>query len=406
MISYIEARRILIEAAEARAGAVPLLHEKVELAESLGRVLAETLLADRDAPPFNRSTRDGFAVRSADVAAVPARLTLAGEVRAGGQFSATVGPGQCVQIMTGAPVPAGADAVVMIEHTEPAVDSVVIRRRVARGENVVPRGSEAGRGSEILRAGHRLGYAEVAIAAQFGHDHLPVFLRPRVALLSTGDEVVPVSATPGPFQIRNSNASSLSAQVALAGGIPVPLGPVADDSARLRLYIEEGLAADALVLTGGVSAGKYDLVEDVLRELGASMLFDAVAIRPGRPAVLAMCREKPVLGLPGNPVSTMVTFELFGVPLLDILSGAPPRPLPLLKARLSHAVRLKAPLTHFLPAELTWQEGEAQVAELAWQGSGDIAALARANCFLVIPENTLEHVAGDWVSILPRRDRI
>ncbi len=406
MISYTEARHILIEAAEARAGAVPLLHERVPLEEAAGRVLAESLAADREAPPFDRATRDGYAVRSADVAAVPATLQLAGEVRAGENFAGRVGPGHCVQIMTGAPLPSGADAVVMIEHTEAAGNAVVIRRSVVGGENVVARGSEARRGAEVLAGGTRLGYAELGIAAQFGHAKIPVFLRPRVAVLSTGDEIVPVSAAPGPFQIRNSNAFSLAAQVTLAGGVPFPLGPVADDAGKLRLFIEEGLEADALVITGGVSAGKYDLVEGVLHDLGAVTLFDGVAIRPGRPAVFAMCHQKPVLGLPGNPVSTMVTFELFGVPLVDVLSGAPPRSLPILRARLRRAVCQKAALTHFLPAELTWKEGEAQVAELTWQGSGDIAALARANCFLVIPASKLESEAGEWVNVLVRRDRL
>ena len=406
MVSYPEARRILIEAAEARASAVPLLHEKIALEEAAGRVLAETLLADRDAPPFDRATRDGFAVRSADVAAVPATLLLAGEVRAGGQFAGDVARGQCVQIMTGAPVPSGADAVVMIEHTAPAGDSVVIRRSVAAGENVVPRSKEARCGDEILAAGIRFGYAEMSIAAQFGHAHVSVFLRPRVAIISTGDEIVPVSAAPGPFQIRNSNSVSLAAQVALAGGHAVPFPPVEDDAGKLRQCIEAALAAEAVVISGGVSAGKYDLVEGVLSELKAVTLFDGVAIRPGRPVMFAMCHEKPVLGLPGNPVSTMVTFELFGVPLVDVLSGAPPRPLPLVNARLRHAVRQKAALTHFLPAELSRREGEAEVAELTWQGSGDVAALARANCFLVIPENKLEYAAGDWVAVLPRRDRL
>ena len=170
--------------------------------------------------------------------------------------------------------------------------------------------------------------------------------------------------------------------------------------------IEEGLAADALVLSGGVSMGKYDLVEEVLRALGAEIHFDAVAIRPGRPAVFGVCRNKPVLGLPGNPVSTMVTFELFGVPLIDVLSGASARPLPLVKARSRNAVSLKAALTHFLPAKLSWDEGEAVVEELQWQGSGDVAALAQADCFLVVPETKLQFAAGEWVDVLPRRDRV
>jgi molybdopterin molybdotransferase len=410
MISYIEARRIVGEVALRTLGGRAPERERVALGAALGRVLAAPLEADRDAPPFDRSTRDGFAVRAADVASVPVTLALIGEIRAGAEFTGAMRPGECVQIMTGAAVPPGADAVVMIEHTEPATgggaSAVVVQRSVAAGTNVVPRGSEAKAGAQVLAAAMRLGYAEISIAAQFGHAAVAVFARPHLAILSTGDEIVPVEATPGAFQIRNSNSYSLAAQVSLAGGEAVALGIAADERAELRRKIEEGLAADALLLTGGVSMGKYDLVEAVLGELGAEFYFDAVAIRPGRPAVFGVCRGKPVLGLPGNPVSTMVTFELLGVPLVDVLCGAPPRSLPLTKARARHAVRKKAALAHFLPAELSWKNGEAQVAELAWQGSGDVAALARANCFLVVPESKLEFPAGEWVDVLLRRDRM
>jgi len=406
MISYLEARRIVAETAGACVRAAPLACETISLEEALGSVLAEPLRADRDAPPFDRATRDGFAVRSEDVARVPHTLALAGEVRAGGDFAGTVGRGQCVQIMTGAAVPRGADAVVMIEHTEVARGSVKVQRSVAAGANVVTRGSEAKHGEVVLSPGVRLGYAETSMAAQFGYAELSVYVRPRLSILSTGDEVVPLGETPGPFQIRNSNSHSLAAQVRHVGGIPVPLGTVVDDHAKLRAKIRDGLEANALILSGGVSMGKYDLVEGVLRELGAEFRFDAVAIRPGRPAVFGTCEGKPVLGLPGNPVSTMVTFELFGVPLVDILSGAPPRPLPLLKARLRGTVQQKAALTHFLPAELSWDQEGAHVAELPWQGSGDVAALGRANCYLVVPETKLEFAAGDWADVLPRRDRL
>jgi len=295
---------------------------------------------------------------------------------------------------------------VMIEHTEPSPAAVVVQRSVQRGANVVQRGSEAKAGAQVLPAGQRLGIADVSIAAQFGHDWLPMFARPRVGILSTGDEIVPVEQLPGPFQIRNSNFISLAAQVALANGMPEPMGNAADERGALRQRIEEGLKCDALVLSGGVSMGKYDLVEAVLRDLGAEFRFDSVAIRPGKPAVFGLCRGKPVLGLPGNPVSTMVTFELFGIPLVDVLSGAPPRPLALVKARARHHIRLKAPLTHFLPAKLSWEEGEARVAQLSWQGSGDVAALAGADCFLVVSETKLEFAAGDWVDVLPWRDRV
>jgi molybdopterin molybdotransferase len=255
----------------------------------------------------------------------------------------------------------------------------------------------------VLTQGTRLGYAELAMAAQVGRANISVFTRPRVAVLSTGDEVVDLKKRPGPFQIRNSNSVSLAAQATLAGAEPVSLGNAPDRKGELRAMIERGLDEDILVLSGGVSMGKYDLVEDVLRALGAEIFFDAVAIRPGRPAVFGVCRKRFVFGLPGNPVSTMVTFELLVVPAIDILSGMPPRPLATFKAKLAGPVVQKAVLTHFLPARVTWPEGEATVEELPWQGSGDIVALGKANCFLVVPETKLTAAAGEWVDVLPRR---
>jgi molybdopterin molybdotransferase len=342
-------------------------------------------------------------VRSADLANLPAKLKLVGEIKAGDAWKGKIGAGECVQIMTGAAVPAGTDAVVMVEHSRPEKGEVVFERAAESGQNIVPRGSEARARQKLLSAGLRLGYAELALAAQVGASRVEVFRRPRVALLSTGDEVVAVGAQPGPFEIRNSNCVSLAAQAELAGAEPVVLGNAPDRVEDLRRFIEQGLQADALVLSGGVSMGKYDLVETVLRELGAEFHFDAVAIRPGRPAVFGLCNGKPVFGLPGNPVSTMVTFELFVVPALDLLSGAEPRPLALLHARLARPVKQKAALTHFLPARISWSGGAALVEELPWQGSGDIVALASANCFLVMRESRLEMEAGEWCEVLPRR---
>jgi molybdopterin molybdotransferase len=222
-----------------------------------------------------------------------------------------------------------------------------------------------------------------------------------VAILSTGDEIVDVNKTPGPFEIRNSNSVSLAAQVALAGGEPVALGNAPDEVAELRARIQRGLDSDILVLSGGVSVGTYDLVEPVLRELGAEFFFDSVAIRPGKPAVFGSCRGKPVFGLPGNPVSTMVTFELLVVPAIEILSGAKPRPLPLFKAKLAHPVNEKPPLAHFLPARLTWPGPEVEM--ISWEGSGDVRALVRGNCFLVVHGEKQKLDAGEWVDVLPRR---
>jgi molybdopterin molybdotransferase len=402
MLPYTEARAKVIAAVRA-AASVPA-REALPLAEAQGRIVAERIAADRDYPPFDRSTRDGFAARAADLARLPATLAVIGEIKAGDAFAGRVAPGQCAQIMTGAAVPPGADSVVMVEHTQPAGAQVRFERPVERGQNIVPRGSESKAGQGLLEPGARLGYAELALAAQVGRSRVEVFRRPRVAILSTGDEVVAVEEQPGPFQIRNSNSVSLAAQAALAGAEPAPLGNAPDRAAELRALIERGLEADILVLSGGVSVGKYDLVETVLRDLGAEFYFDAVAIRPGRPAVFGACRGKWVFGLPGNPVSTMVTFELFVVPAIDLLGGAAePRPLALFKAQLAKPVRQKAALTHFLPARVTWEAGAPTVEELPWQGSGDIVAAAQANGYLVVEAPKLELAAGEWVDVLPRR---
>jgi molybdopterin molybdotransferase len=409
MHSIEDARRQVIQAAAARrratAGALAL--QSVELDQALGRVLAEEVTSDRDYPPFNRATRDGFAVRAEDVNSVPVELRIVGECAAGVAFSGCVGAGECVQIMTGAPLPGGADAVVMIEHTSAHgfsdVGLVTIQESITPGQNVVPRGSEGRAGAIFLRPGMRLGYAELGLAAQVGRTTIQVHRQPRVAILSTGDEVVAVGAAPGPWEIRNSNGVSLAAQVRLVGGLPVPLGNAPDRKPELRLMIERGLAEDILVISGGVSMGKYDLVEGVLRELDAEFFFDAIAIRPGKPAVLARCLEKLVFGLPGNPVSTMVTFELFVTPAIDLLGGAEPRSIGTLGARLEHDVGEKAPLTHFLPAKIIWREEEPWVRTLPWQQSGDVVTLASANCFLVVPESRRKMAQGEWAQVLPRR---
>src|SRR5262249_19088094 len=347
MLSFIEARQKVIEVVGARRKLPP--RERIEIGQALSRVLAEQVVADRDYPPFDRATRDGFAVRAGDLTPAPATLEIIGEIKAGDTFAGTVGAGQCVEIMTGAGVPPGADAVVMIEHTKPSKSRVLVERAVEPWQNIVRRGSEARAGQVLLQPGTRLGYAELALAAQVGAQPLPAYVRPRVAILSTGDEVVGLDEKPGPFQIRNGNSVSLVAQVALAGAVPVALGNAPDRMEELRARVERGLDADVLLLSGGVSMGKYDLVAAVLRALGAEFFFAGVAIRPGRPAVFCACREKFVFGLPGNPVSTMVTFELFGLPAIDLLSGAAPRPLPLLRARVARPLSQKAALTHFLP---------------------------------------------------------
>jgi molybdopterin molybdotransferase len=403
MLTYEQARRTVIEQVEKARG--PRATASISVWDALGFVLAEDVKTDREYPPFDRSTRDGYAVRAAEVAP-GATLRCMAEIKAGDTVTDPLAPGTCVQIMTGAAVPMGADAVAMIEHTNREGDSVRFESAAQPGQNIVPRGSEAKRGETILSPGMRLGYAELALAAQVGAAQLRCASKPRIAILSTGDEVVSIDQEPGAFQIRNSNSVSLGAQVRLAGGEPVLLGNVADRIDDLRERISRGLREDALVLSGGVSMGKYDLVEKALKELGAEFYFHAVAIRPGKPAVFGKCGDTFVFGLPGNPVSTMVTFELFVVPAIDLLSGAVARDLPLVEARLGAALNEKQGLAHFLPARVEWRGATPEVRALPWQGSGDVAALARANCFLVVAADRGQVNVGDSVPILLRKDVI
>ena len=403
MLTYEQARRTVIEQVEKARG--PRAAANISRWDALGFVLAEEIKTDREYPPFDRSIRDGYAVRAAE-AASGATLRCVAEIKAGDTVTQPLASGTCVQIMTGAAVPSGADAVVMIEHTGRDGDSVRFERAAQPAQNIVPRGSEAKRGEPILSPRMRLGYAELALAAQVGATQLRCASKPRVTILSTGDEVVAIDQDPGAFQIRNSNSVSLAAQVRLAGGEPILLGKAADRIDDLRERISSGLREDVLVLSGGVSMGKYDLVETVLKDLGAQFHFDAVAIRPGRPAVFGKCGDTFVFGLPGNPVSTMVTFELFVVPAIDLLSGAPARDLPLVEARLGAALNEKPGLTHFLPAQVAWRGTTPEVKALPWQGSGDVAALARANCYLVVAADRGQVNVGETMAILLRKDVI
>jgi molybdopterin molybdotransferase len=419
VLSFEDARR----AVEAQAATVRAPEaESVDLLSAAGRVLAEAVLADRNLPPFPRSTRDGYAVRSADLSSTPATLDVIGEIKAGeapDKIPTRVAGGQAIAIMTGAPVPAGADAVVMVEYASPRGTRVEISRSVAVGENIVPEGAEAKAGSALIARGTRLNDAAIAVAAAAGNSRLRVYKPPSVAVLTTGDEIVDVSATPGPTQIRNSNSYSLAAQIRNAGGEPVLLPIAPDESQALRGLIEEGLHSNLLLMTGGVSMGRYDLVEQVLAGLNAEFFFTGAKIQPGRPAVFGKCGANPpraaaggaparekqstyFFGLPGNPVSTMVTFELFARPMLDALAGQSPRRLMFLHAKLKSEIRTKTGLTRFLPAVLSGEFQNSQVELIPWQGSGDIAATARANCYIVVAPDRDRIAAGEFIPTLPR----
>jgi molybdopterin molybdotransferase len=388
----------------------PPAQELVSLSDALGRVLAESVSADRDFPPFPRATRDGFALRAEDIQNVPAVLRIVGQVKAGARFESTVGRAQAVKIMTGAPVPFGADAVTMIEYTESNDDRVTILRRSEPGDNIVPQGSEARAGDEMLPAGSGIGYAQIAVAAAVGKATLRVSVRPKVAILATGDELVDLAAVPAPHQIRNSNTYSLAAQVTASGGEPCLLPIAPDDEQEMRKLIEQGLRSDLLLLSGGVSMGEFDLVEAVLADLSAKFFFTGVEIQPGRPLVFGDVGGEiggevgatPFFGLPGNPISTMVTFDLFVRPLLQAMSGAVPVRLPVAKARLAKTVKTRTGLTRFLPAWLRGGLDDPEVELLPWMGSGDISASSRANCYLVVPPDREIMAEGEMVSILLR----
>jgi molybdopterin molybdotransferase len=369
--------------------------ETVPIDEADGRVLAEPIRADRDYPPLARSIRDGFAIRAEGF---DGTAHVIGEVRAGERFTRSVGSGEAVEIMTGAPVPDGADAIVMVEHVRREGSTITTDRRPALGEFVNSQGAEARGGDIILAAGNRLGFSQIAVLATVGSLQVPVYRKPQVAVLATGDEIVPVEATPAPHQIRNSNGSSIAAQVRRAGGIPRVLPVAPDEYGRTRDLIEEGLSADLLLLSGGVSAGKYDIVEKVLGDLGAQFFFDRVLIQPGQPLVFGRVRNRFFFGLPGNPVSTMVTFETMARAALELLSGIAEPPLPIALARLTQDFRHRPGLTRFLPAQLS--PAGREITPLSWQGSSDVAAVARANCWLVADEVKEHYRAGDEIGVL------
>jgi molybdopterin molybdotransferase len=386
----------------------PTAEEETLLACS-NRVLAETVLADRDQPPFDRSTRDGFAVRAVDSAS--GSLRVAGEVRAGEQWEGgALEKGAAIQIMTGAPIPSGADAVVMVEHVERSGESIRLAggRTVRGGENIVRRGSEARMGEIVLPVGTLIKAAEIALAAACGRPALSVFRKPRVAVVATGDELVEIDATPEPQKIRNSNGYGLAALVTQAGGEAVRMPIAPDRRPQLEEIIRSARRCDLMLLSGGVSMGEYDLVEEVLQTLGAEFFFTGAKMQPGKPVVFGRLPAVDGLsaqfffGLPGNPVSTQVTFHCFVEPLLRAMAGASDHGPRFAQATLTEDVVGKPGLMQVLPARLTPNRLRPEVRLVDWQGSGDLAANARANCYAVLPPEKERFSAGDVITILLR----
>lgn len=383
-----------------------LAAENVPLEKAWGRVLAKPVQADRDHPGFDRATRDGYALRAGDLLAGGPGLKIVGQVRAGERWQGTLGPGTALQIMTGAPMPMGADAVIMVEHVTVQGDLLHPGegRSLRTGDNFVPRGSEARAGAELLPAGTVVLAAETALAAACGYAELLVLRKPGVAIVATGDELVEVSEPPGPEQIRNSNTYGIGALVEAAGGLAARLPIARDTRDSIRERIATGRRYDLLVLSGGVSMGEYDLVEEVLAEYKAEFFFTGVTMQPGKPVVfgrLPARGEEPAcffFGLPGNPISTQVTFHCFVEPFLRTLAGEPWSGPRWALARLREPAEGKPGLTRLLPARMDGTE----VRVLGWQGSGDLAANARANCYAEILE---DRAPGDVIRVLQREGR-
>lgn len=392
MISVNEAINIVL------AQTSPLRAETVPLAAALHRVLAEDVRADSDLPPFDRAQMDGFAVLSQDTANAPVRLRVVGEAAAGRGWHERLEPGQAVRIMTGAPVPAGADGVQKVEVTRESVDdgTVEITEAVRPGQFIVKRASEIRAGETMLRAGESISAPVMAALASFGYARVKVGARPRVAVLATGTELVAVEEEPGRDQIRDSNSFSLSAYAELAGAVVERL-PLAGDDTEL-LQSEIGAAAersDALILSGGVSMGVYDFTKAALRALGAEIFFERVSLRPGKPTVFARLGQTLIFGLPGNPVSVSVTFNLFARTALRAMQGCLQPSLPEEWGVLEREAKGSRERASYLPARLrTNDRGQLLAEPLKWGGSSDFVAFARATALIIVPEGVQLLEAG------------
>ena len=378
-----------------------LAAEEVPLDESLARVLAEDVRADRDLPPFDRAAMDGYALRAADVAQAPAALEVAGEVRAGEWPGVAVAAGRAVRIMTGAPLPEGATAVQQVEKTQPLDEfRVTILAPVAEGQNVAPRGSEVRAGTVVLPRGRVIDAAAIGVLATVGRSRVSVGRRPRVALLVTGDEVVDVGESPGAAQIRNSNGPAVAAQARQAGATVRLLGVARDQKDELTASLREGLSADVLLASGGVSAGEYDLVEPALEELGVVLRFTRVNVKPGAPLVFGRRGATLVFGLPGNPVSAQVAFDLFVRPALLKLQGASVLSRPRVSVELASAIQNRSGRTSHQPARVRFESGRLVARPVRSTGSGDLVAHARANALVVLDAGREQALAGETAEAL------
>jgi molybdopterin molybdotransferase len=385
-----------------------LLTETVSLDLARGRFLAQDVIADSDLPPFDRSQMDGYALRASDVETVPAKLRIVGESAAGRGWHHELKSGEAVRIMTGAPVPTGADSVQQVELTRElnkvdGVQEVEILEAVASGRSIVQRGSEIKAGETVLSAGEQITAAAMAVLASFGYAQIKVGRRPHIAVLATGSELVAVSEKPGQDQIRDSNNFSIGAYAQLAGAIVERLPLAGDDTSLLKSQITQAAERNDIVVTsGGVSVGVYDFTKPALRELNAEIFFERVALRPGKPTVFArMPNGSLFFGLPGNPVSVSVTFNLFARVALLAMQGASELALPEDRAVLASNVKGAIERESYLPARLgTNEEGLLIAQPLKWGGSSDFVAFVRATSLIIVPQGTRALEAGTKVRVV------
>jgi molybdopterin molybdotransferase len=379
-----------------------LAAEEVELAHALGRILAEEVRADADMPPFDRSAMDGYAVRAADVAGAPVVLDVAGQIRAGQYPDRPLPSRQAMQVMTGAPVPAGATAVQPVEKTRAVAGGarVEILETVAAGAHIARQASEVAAGDIVLEAGRAIDPATIAVLAAVGKSRLTVGRRPTVAVLVTGDELVDVGEAPDRGRIRNSNGYAVMAQVSWAGADARSLGVVPDQSDRIADAVRQGLAADVLVISGGVSAGAFDLVEEVLERFGVELLFTKVAIKPGAPLVFGRRGDTLVFGLPGNPVSAQVTFDVFVRAALLRMQGSRVVSRPRVEVELLDAMTNRSGRTNHLPVRIRARDGRLVAARVRTAGSADVVAHAAANGLVILDTERLQAAAGETAPAL------
>jgi len=402
MLEIDDALSLVLKHAKQKAG------RETPLRAALGLILAEDVVSTIDSPPHDKSLVDGYAVQSADFAeggpgsGSPRELQVLEQITAGATPTRPVATGQTSQVMTGAPVPDGADAVVMVEQCQ-LLDGGRVRigqSSLQPGQHVLPRGASFARGETVLHRGGGVRPIEIGVLGELGRTQVRAVPRPTLAVLSTGNELVPVSETPAAGQIRNSNGPLLAALAERAGAEPVELGIARDDETELQTAIERGLESDILVLSGGVSAGVLDLVPKALAAAGVEQVFHKVNLRPGKPLWFGTPRERPgklVFGLPGNPVSSLVCFELFVRPAIAKMAGFESGGLDPVAGPLVEDFAHRGPRPTFHPAVLTPAEEHFEIEPLPWQGSADLRTLAEANCLAYFPGGDRKYAAGEWV---------